>query len=261
MDSFHSTHATAQTRRQTAKRPAPKRAYARTIARGRLDAPLYERMWSIFAAHYDGVSWEQFLEDIGEKSHVILLFDQKTQELCGFSTVIAKTYTNQNKKHRVVFSGDTIMAAPYRGSPVLAWAFFRFLLGQWLRFPHLPVRWFLISKGYKTYLLLARNFLEYYPSYKGPTPPKVQTLLDHLCFERFGPAYRQDLGIVRFNTLQCKLKPNIAPIGPRELADPDIAFFVNANPGHHHGDELACLGSFTPWMILYFLKRTIRPKS
>lgn len=259
MDSFSTATANALGR-ESKSRSAPKPIYARTLNRNRISPSTYQSMWQIFQAHYDGVSWDQFMKDIQEKSHVILIFDHQSHKLCGFSTISAKTHTVDKKKQRVVFSGDTILASSYRGTTVLAWAFFRFLFGQWLRRPHLPPRWLLISKGYKTYLLLARNFLDYYPSYKAPTPSHVQALLDQACQDRFQDAYRPHLGIVRFETQQCKLKPSVAPIGPRELADPDIAFFVQANPGHQHGDELACLGYFTPWMILHFLKRTLRAK-
>lgn len=260
MDSFQ-REAPQATHSEPSPPRSPRRSYARIFARSKIEPWLYEQMWSLFEAHYDGVSWDAFMRDIKDKSHVILIFDQQSKALCGFSTLSAKTHKVGQKRYRVVFSGDTIIASSHRGSSVLTRAFFRFMLGQWLRFPQLPLRWLLISKGYKTYLLLTRNYLEFYPTYKRPTPPRAQQLLEEACRARFKDAYLPDLGIIRFDAQHGgQLKPRVAPIGARELEDPDIAFFVNANPGHRQGDELACLGYFTPWMILHFLRRTFVAK-
>lgn len=248
-----------QPRPAAAAKPRP--AYARIVVQQNIRLELCRKMWALFEAHYDEISWSCFLSDLQDKSHVILIFDKDTDELCGFSTQVARTYTVDNLPYRVVFSGDTILDPAYRGTYVLARAFFRYMLGQRLRYPTIPLRWLLISKGYKTYLLLARNHLEYYPTYKRPTPSSAQRLLDTVCFSRFKGAYRPDLGVIRFNDMHGKLKPHVAPLGPAELRDPDIAFFARANPGHQQGDELACLGYFTPWMMFHFLSRSLRAKT
>jgi hypothetical protein len=41
------------------------------------------------------------------------------------------------------------------------------------------------------------------------------------------------------------VRAGIADVTGRQLADPDVAFFLEANPGHAMGDELACLAEIS----------------
>jgi hypothetical protein len=49
-----------------------------------------------------------------------------------------------------------------------------------------------------------------------------------------------------------RLLETTAPLTEAELADPDICFFADANPGHAEGDMLLCLCplDLTNWMSL-----------
>ncbi len=47
-----------------------------------------ERLYHIFSKYYDGHSKEQFLNDLFEKDHIILLRDKKDRTLQGFSTLL-----------------------------------------------------------------------------------------------------------------------------------------------------------------------------
>jgi hypothetical protein len=48
-----------------------------------------------------------------------------------------------------------------------------------------------------------------------------------------------------------RLRPKTAPIDARTLADPDVAFFQAANPGHADGDMLVCLAPLTTRNVLH----------
>lgn len=125
--------------------------------------------------------------------------------------------------------------------------------------PATPLYWFLISKGYKTYLLLSRNYPVYWPRYDKPTPSWEKAVLDTLGTRKFGDEYLPEFGIIRHQNCPGKLKESVAPIGS-DLRDkhPDIDFFANSNPYHEKGDELCCLGLIGPSMWTFYLRRLFR---
>jgi len=100
------------------------------------------------------------------------------------------------------------------------------------------VYWFLICSGYKTYRFLPVFFQEFYPSYRSPMPVFEQCVLGTFGRLKFGAQYRD--GIIRFDH-PTPLRPGIAEISKGRLGNPDVAFYVQSNPGHAQGDELACL--------------------
>src|SRR5688572_13596920 len=124
----------------------------------------------------------------------------------------------------------------------------------WARWPWRPAYWFLISKGYKTYLLMARNFPEHWPRHDRPTPPHIESLLDAVARRRFGGGWDAATGLVH-GVAGGRVARGLAPIGPEQLAHADIAFFAARNPGHAEGDELACLGRLSPGILAAYARK------
>ncbi|MEC9256798.1 MAG: hypothetical protein VX771_13485, partial [Pseudomonadota bacterium] len=121
-------------------------------------------------------------------------------------------------------------------------SFFRWLLSERLRHPTLPMYWFLISMGYRTYLILANNFYKYYPNIDGDDPHLKNvafTAADNI----FPGALNRETGLLDFGEDACTLSDFVTPITDRERAVPKIAFFESRNPSWHKGDEMACVGS------------------
>ena len=117
-----------------------------------------------------------------------------------------------------------------------------------LKYPTRPVWWFLISKGYKTYLLLANNFIQYYPRYDKQTPVEQSTLISALS-EKFYPGkFNAETGVIEFEANEHEhLRESIAPITDDLLSRyPKIKFFNDHNLGWKKGDELACIGEVDP---------------
>ena len=124
--------------------------------------------------------------------------------------------------------------------------------------PSARLYWFLITKGYKTYLLLSRNFPEHWPRRERPIPRSTQQLIDCLAQQKFGPAYHRKRGVIRFEHPSGRLRDGVAPIDPALLEDPDVRFFVARNPGHSSGDELCCLGRIDVNFALSYSVRLVR---
>lgn len=223
--------------------PAPSgRLTARLASVNELSPATVSQMWGLFARHYEGVSRARFDRDLGEKTRVILATDSGDGALRGFSTIQVLGRRIGGRRATVVYSGDTIIDPAYWGQRALQGAFLRLLVLTKLSAPATPLYWFLISKGYKTYLLLARNFHRFWPRQGQATPAPQAELIRSLAAEKFGRAYRDDLGIIQAE--DGRVRAGLAPITAELLRDPDVRFFVERNPGHAAGDELCCLGRF-----------------
>lgn len=239
---------------------------AQTTATPTIDESTRMAMWAVYAKHYDGIERAVFEADLADKRHVVLLKDRKTRKLGGFCTLSCEAHHLRGREFSVVFTGDTIIESEYRGHKALAIAFFRYLLWAKLRRPFRPVYWFLVSKGYKTYLTMVRNFAEFYPRNDRPTPAWAEAVLNHLGHSYSPDAWNPVTGVVEHAGRPARLKPGVAELDARAIADPDVEYFLRKNPGHARGHELAVIGivnlalvrRFCTRIILQSLRRTSR---
>ena len=221
---------------------APRRALvARTVTVGSVDAGTRDAAFALFRSAYENTSRERFERDLDEKQHIILLHDRESGALKGFSTVLVREVASARGRTTVVFSGDTVIDPEYWGQKQLQLAFARLLARLKLRAPWRPVRWFLVSKGYRTYLLLANAFPRSVPRHGAPEDVAMRALLDALAAERFGRQYDAGAGVVRYATPHERVRGGVAPVTSELFGNPHVRFFVERNPGHAKGEELACL--------------------
>jgi hypothetical protein len=214
---------------------------ARTLAVSQLDASTLAEAFALFHATYEGVDRARFERDLAEKQHIILLYDRETRSLRGFSTVLVRRIDGSSGPATVVFSGDTVIDRGYWGQKQLQLAFARLLFSLKMRAPSEKLYWFLISKGYRTYLLLANAFPHAVPRFNRPDDVEIRAALDALATERFGRDYDARRGVVRYARPHEHVRDGIAPLTDALLRSPHVRFFVERNPGHVNGDELACL--------------------
>lgn len=231
-----------------------------TVPVARLGDAEREAMWSLFRLYYDDVTRERFLSDLSEKQRVMRLFDQHG-ELRGFSTLQELRGEHAGRPMLTLFSGDTVIHRENWGQKGLQREMCRVLLRAKLRQPRTRVFWFLISKGYKTYLLLKNN-LTSYPDYRRHTPLDVQVALDHVAALKFPEHYNPATGVLRFPQCLGKVKAGVAPVRNQDLSNPHIRHFVRLNPGYQEGDELCCLAEITVLEVLltalkYAVKRPV----
>ena len=111
--------------------------------------------------------------------------------------------------------------------------------------PEKRLFWFLISKGYRTYLLLPLFFRHYVPAVGHNAPAEWKRLLDQAAHEKFGAAYDPVCGLVRFPRSQGHLRRELAQIPVSRHDDPHVRFFKERNPDFALGVELACLTEVT----------------
>ena len=222
-----------------------------------------EAMYLLFCRYYSNVTLDQFYKDLNKKDYVFLLRDKITLDVKGFSTIAELNVEYNNRNIRGYFSGDTVIDKEYWGQGTLGVNFLKFLFLQKLKRPFSPLYWFLISKGYKTYLLMANNFKEHYPRYEQKTPNDKKWIMDSFGKELYGKYYDHNKGIITYskheaNIKDC-LKSDITPITKEMLfANDRIKFFAEQNPDWQAGDELACIAKMTFSMPFYYQYKVIK---
>lgn len=216
------------------------RLVGETVARSALSPVMVDAMFELFNEHYEQVCPEQFHKDLADKDQVVLLRDEKSNQLQGFSTLATYVSTIQGRQVGVVYSGDTIIRPAYWGTPALPTVWIKHVLTLAAELPQ-PVYWLLISSGYKSYRFMPVFYREFYPRYDCPTPPDLQIVLDALAQERFGLQYDADRGLVRFDDGATPLRAGVADVSEERQRNPHVRFFLARNPGHAQGDELVCL--------------------
>ncbi|MBX3022042.1 MAG: hypothetical protein KF799_10230 [Bdellovibrionales bacterium] len=233
------------------------------VAVSELAAAEIEQMFALFEKFYDCVSFETFCTDLYKKDRILLARERDTWRIAGFTTlkIMSIDFERGGRKQVAtgIFSGDTILAPEYWGCRVLNSAFASLLLKEKMKRPFGDLYWFLISKGYKTYLLLTNNFLEYYPALHARTPAHVQQVMDSYASELYPEAYDKASGLLIFQESLGQLKTSVAPIdGNLMESQPNVAFFQNRNPDWQKGNELVCLGVIDWRLFGYYVVKAAR---
>ena len=221
-----------------------------------------DAMYQVYARHYEATCRQRFESDLANKSHVVQLRDANNR-IKGFTTLARYIHQltpdtgseeccrnhNQSRNNseqsgsevQIIFSGDTIVEPQYWGKQTMQMAW----LEQCGRFkalhPELPLYWFLIVKGYRTYRFLPVFFNEYFPAFNSSGDQPLKKLLDQLASDRFGGSYHPESGRIIFPQSLGHLNDALAEIPARVRNRPEVEFFINRNPGFRKGDELACI--------------------
>ncbi len=234
---------------------------AETLSPTQIGKSESDRMYQIMSKYYDSTSYLQFRRDLQSKHAVILLRDLTTLCIQGFSTLMKVNLKEGTKPAIGFFSGDTVIEQDYWGQRTLGVAFLKFLWLEKIKNPFRPVYWFLISKGYKTYLMMANNFTEHYPRFERELPHSIKKLMDDFYSTLYPGKYHSESGLIRFEKCEGKLKDGCANTTPDLIrTNKRIAFFETFNPGWKNGDELACIAKMTLFMPLSYQIKSILKK-
>ncbi|MER2544590.1 MAG: hypothetical protein ABTS16_14260 [Candidatus Accumulibacter phosphatis] len=205
-----------------------------------LDEGERRAMYALYERYYESSSWPLFAADLAGKDRVVLLRDDGGV-LQGFSTLAIYQRCFDGAPVRVLFSGDTIVDESQWGQQALAFAWLRLAGTLHAEQPELPLYWLLISKGHRTYRYLPTFSRAFHPSPAADTDSDLGPLKDFLARDRFGEAYDSAAGVVRFAESRGQLRPRYAEVSEAHARLPEVAFFLERNPGYVRGDELVCL--------------------
>lgn len=214
-----------------------------------------QTMFGVFSKYYEQTSLEKFSADLMAKDDVIII-QNSDKKIVGFSTLKNMPIKVEGKTVYGIFSGDTILEREYWGTSALGKSFIKYLLFKKLSRPYREIYWFLISKGYKTYLLMANNFLEYYPRFDKATPERSKKIMDSYASELYGKSYVAQTGLIHFQGVTDHLAGHVAPISEKMREEnAKINFFSEANPDWKKGNELVCLALFDFSLLFRYLSK------
>jgi hypothetical protein len=199
-----------------------------------------EEMWNLYRRFYAGTERALFERDLAQKDSLLLLRDGE-QRIQGFSTIAVGVTEFEGGQVRFVFSGDTIIDRAHWGSQALAFTWLRYVGELKRERPEMPLFWFLIVKGHRTFRYLPAFAREFYPHWERGTPARISALMNKLARERFGAAFDDASGVVRFPESRGHLAEPFAEANEREAGREDVSFFLRRNSGYRNGDELVCL--------------------
>lgn len=213
-------------------------------------------MHVLFEQYYHNVEFSAFFNDLSEKDGVIVLRGKDSGEIFGFSTLLKIPFQCEERKVNGIFSGDTIVDRRYWGNRAMLGCFVMQLLKFRLKEIRTPLYWLLISKGYKTYLVLTNNFPRHYPHYRKNSSTVMASVIDQYCEKLYPDAFDGEKKILDFGDGYQKLKDDVAAISD-ELKDtnPKIRFFEEKNPDWRDGIELPCVGEVSPSMFYGVVKK------
>lgn len=197
-------------------------------------------MYSLYTSYYAGCEKALFFHDLSDKQLVIILTD-KNDIIRGFTTLFVSEHEINHKPVRSVFSGDTIIQHEYWGDQSLTRTWCRFVGELKAQQPDVPLYWFLIVKGQRTYRYLRIFSKKFYPTYSSQTPKEIKQIMDQFGQTRFGSNYHVDTGLVQFDQSHGYLKQEWSGMETKSLSNKDVTFFLLQNPGYQKGDELVCL--------------------
>jgi hypothetical protein len=218
-------------------------------------------MWRLYDNHYDNVDRATFDHDLAEKQEVFLAHDMSSGEVVGFSTAVIYRHPYRGRTVGVYFSGDTVIHPRYWGQRVLHNTVMRSLVAWKLRHPGTPLYWYLICSGYRTYLTMVRNFPNHWPHHLRDTPDWEAGLLDSIGRQRYPNAWDRERGVISLGPVQPVVKQRVAPLTSDVIELPEVKFFVQANPGHATGDELAMIGRLDLAAVGTVARKVLRRRS
>ncbi len=220
---------------------ARQQLHAQTLPVSAVDDALRRAMFSLYTTYYDATDEATFNHDLNAKDQVVLLRDER-RRVCGFSALATLRLNDAfGRSIRAIYSGDTVVDRRHWGQQALAFHWIRLAGRIARREPDVPLYWFLIVKGYRTYRYLHAFTRRYYPHWRDSTPPDLQALMHRLGAWRFGSAYDVSSGRIQFARSRGHLASACADVEPGARARPEVAYFLERNPAYARGDELVCL--------------------
>ncbi len=196
----------------------------------------------LYLNYYAGSSKKQVLTDLEKKSEIILMYFGEA--IVGF-TILQFYQTQWHKRPvRIVYSGDTIVEKAHWGQQSLTFSCINRMGMHKKEQPEIPLYWFLIVKGHRTYKYLPAFVKSFYPHWQDQQPG-LKALADFLAYEKFTDDFNLLTGVVEFTQPQGYLKQQYAFPSEQEKAKPAVKYFLQKNPNYTLGHELVCLCELT----------------
>jgi len=203
-----------------------------------LDDGLRQQVVDLYLSYYAGSSPSRVISDLDSKTEILLLFCHG--ELVGFTSLYIYSRNWKGKTVRIVYSGDTIVERQHWGQQALAFAMIARMGELKSEQFDLPLYWFVIIKGHRTFKYLPTFGKSFHPHWS-KSRPDLKSLADTLAQDKFGDDYNPQTGLVEFPISQGHLRDSIAYPTEEEMTKESVKYFMSKNPKYLHGHELVCI--------------------
>ena len=223
-----------------------------TFSTNQLSEATKMAMWEVYQPYYH-YSKSDFLERINRNTHYS--FYSVDGKIIGFTGLRINKVQVKNRKHLLVYFGQTVISETFRGYSLLPRTALLIVRKYWKAFLCRKVFFWADSLTYKAYLVFAKYLKEYYPSYHGPNSESIKQLVQFIGETYYKDTFNPDLGTIQKDTVwvndrSCRMIPSV-------VSDPDIAFYISANPDNQSGHGLLTLGPMHLSNMLHLVKRTV----
>jgi hypothetical protein len=199
----------------------------------------WDEVWTLTRGFYE--TDRAFVEETLKVHQRLVLFrSASARALVGMAAVDVLPLEFRGQRLAAIYTSHVLLDERYRGQNLIQRIGFRTFLRTRLRFPLRPIFWFFDTFSYKSYLLMTRNFRDFWPRHECVTPDWERGLMDELAARFHGAAWRPERGVA-VRSGRKRLRAGTAPVDSLLAGSRDAAFFARANPGHAEGDMLGCL--------------------
>ncbi len=196
-----------------------------------------DELWAFFSrfVRRDRSAFEQKLATVHE-----VFLGTEGGRIVAFGACNTDVVDVDGRPHGVLTTHWAAIDPSVRGNNVIQRAGFRCFVRFRLRHPLLPVVWMFGASTFKSYLLLTRNFVEYWPGADGGWPAPMRALRDAMMARADEADWDPVAGVVRRHGVS-RYREGVVVDDDSALKDPDIRAYHHLNPGQHDGDTLLCL--------------------
>jgi hypothetical protein len=167
--------------------PASDKVSTRVLPTRTLTSSMWDEIWTLTAEFFD-VERPYAEAELHKRQRVALI--RMNDALLGMAAIDIYPASFRGRGIAVIATTHVLLRENWRGRNLLQRLGFRTFLATRLRYPFRPIYWFFETFSYKSYLLLPRNYVEYWPRHEQPTPEAAAALIDQLASQTYGPAWR-----------------------------------------------------------------------
>ena len=198
----------------------------------------------------------RFEAQLAKDETVFRVRGSSTGHLVGFGTLSVIDVEHQGDKAIVIYVGWTMISPEFRKHGITQRLGFRAFLQQRLRHPGRNIYWMITSSTLNSYLVVVRNFRDSYPQAGRHWPARESAYVEQV-LARIGAEWDPQSGVIGRGGVSFYREGRVDQDNV-DSSDPDIAFYMQANPGQAQGDSLVCLAPLTLQNFLYIARRQLR---
>jgi hypothetical protein len=189
----------------------------------------WAELLSLFQQIYD-ISLDSLQRSVRNRQDLYVIRERASGRLIGATTgAVAAIPLKDGRCPRVFYGGDSVFLPECRGLGLMQEMAFSALTRDFIRHPRAERYFFGGAGSYKMYLTVARSFVDMWPRRGVPIPDDMRELMDAVGQRMCGDAWR---GADQLYTGARQWRDGHVKVTETELADPDVAFFVQQNSNH-----------------------------